>query len=227
MAEVTLALDGVPESDVRLTAKDLAGTAPAGLVIRLENRLTGLEALRTRTLNEIDRLGTETARAREDTCKPFPQTDQLAAARDRAREINRQLEEAARPQQPEDHHEASGVVVHDAGDPAFGRATTRWPTQVVEARGADRSITGGTVSGVPSRDAEAAMTIPAGQVSNGEVGYRSGATAEITQRDFPERNPLAGLREPEPISPVQRDCVHECRRGSSPSTPGIGLTHSP
>jgi hypothetical protein len=50
------------------------------------NRL--LEAHKTKTLNEIDRLGTEAARAREDTSKPFPQAGQLAAARDRARQIN-------------------------------------------------------------------------------------------------------------------------------------------
>ena len=105
--QLILALDGVPESEMRLTAKDLAEIDPAGLVIRLENRLTGLEALKTKTLNEIDRLGTEAARAREDHGKPFPQADQLATARARARQIDSQLEEAARQQQPEDHHETS------------------------------------------------------------------------------------------------------------------------
>ena len=104
--QVVLALDGVPQSEVRLTAKDLADTDPAGLVIRLENRLTGLEALKAKTLNEIDRLGTEVARACEDHGKPFPQADQLATARDRVRQIESQLAEAARLQQP-DHYETS------------------------------------------------------------------------------------------------------------------------
>ena len=81
----------MPESAVRLTAKDLADADPAGLILRLENRLTGLEVLRTKTLNEIDRLGTEAARAWEGHAKPFPQAGQLAAAHDRARQIDSQL----------------------------------------------------------------------------------------------------------------------------------------
>jgi hypothetical protein len=71
--QITVALDGIPESGIWLTAKDLADTDPAGLVIRLENRLTGLEALKAKALNEIDRLDTETARAREDTSKGWSQ----------------------------------------------------------------------------------------------------------------------------------------------------------
>lgn len=99
--QATLALGGVPESGIRLTAKDLAGTDPAGLVIRLENRLTGLEALKTKTLSEIERMRAEMARAREDSGRAFHQAGQLAAARERVRGIERQLEEAAKPQQQE------------------------------------------------------------------------------------------------------------------------------
>jgi hypothetical protein len=90
-----MALDGAPESEIRLTAADLADTDPAGLVIRLENRLTGLESLKARTAGEIDRLRIEAARAREDIEKPFPQSGQLAEARDRVRRIEEQLKEAA------------------------------------------------------------------------------------------------------------------------------------
>jgi hypothetical protein len=70
--QVILALDGIPESEIRLVAKDLAAMDPAGLVIRMENRLTGLEALKVKTVNEIDRLGTEAARALRTPAKPFP-----------------------------------------------------------------------------------------------------------------------------------------------------------
>ena len=95
--QVTMAFDGAPESEIRLTAADLAETDAAGLVIRLENRLTGLESLKTRTVAEIDRLRIEAARAREDIEKPFPQSGQLAEARVRVRvrRIEEQLKEAA------------------------------------------------------------------------------------------------------------------------------------
>ena len=44
----------------------------SGLIIRLENRLNGLEAAKTKTLHEIDRLHAEAAHASEDVGKPFP-----------------------------------------------------------------------------------------------------------------------------------------------------------
>ena len=108
--QVALALDGVPESEIRLTATDLAETDPAGLIIRLENRFTGLESLHARTAAEIDRLRTEAARAREDIDKPFPQSGQLAAARDRVRRIDEQLKEAATAQQTGGHPEPTGTA---------------------------------------------------------------------------------------------------------------------
>jgi len=224
--QVILALDGVPESEIRLTAKDLADTDPAGLVIRLENRLTGLEALRTRTLNEIDRLGAEAGRAHEDASKPFPQADQLTAARDRARQIDKQLEEAAQRPQSEDHDETSGVVTHDVVDPA-ARAATRWHTQPVEARSADESTTGSGVNGTPRAEAAARMAIPGAQVPVGTAGHRSGETVEITQRDFPERNPLAGPTRPGHISAVERERTQVRRRGSTRNPAEIDPRRSP
>ena len=65
---------------MRLTAKDLADTDPAGLILRLENRLTGLEALETKTRHEIDRLGIEAARAREGDQQPATRSSPAAAA---------------------------------------------------------------------------------------------------------------------------------------------------
>jgi len=177
--QVVLALEGVPESEVRLTAKDLADADPAGLILRLENRLTGLEALKTKTLNEIDRLGTEAARAREDNGKPFPQVSQLAAARVRARQIDSQLEEAARQQQPEDHHEVSV---------ATGLAT------------------------------------PGGEGPWGAAGHRSSEKVEITQRDFPERDPLASRGG---LGVLQRDRAQDARRESLTCAPRIGPRRPP
>jgi hypothetical protein len=114
--QATLALDGAPESGIRLTAKDLAGLDPAGLVIRLENRLNGLEALKTKTLSEIERMRAEIARARGDGSRVFPRADHLAAARERAREIERQLEQAAKPQQQDQSQQAVGnAAVENVG----------------------------------------------------------------------------------------------------------------
>jgi hypothetical protein len=113
--QVTLTLDGIPESEIRLAAADLADTDPAGLIIRLENRLTGLESLKTKTVAEIDRLRIEAARAREDIEKPFPPSGQLAEARDRVRRIEEQLKEAAAAQQQDDYGPAVAATgVRDA-----------------------------------------------------------------------------------------------------------------
>jgi N12 class adenine-specific DNA methylase/SAM-dependent methyltransferase len=90
---LVVALDGVPESEVRLTAEELAEVA---VVARLENRLSGLDHLRDRTTERIARLRSEVAKADEMLCKPFPNAERLAAARERVREITRQLQEAAR-----------------------------------------------------------------------------------------------------------------------------------
>jgi hypothetical protein len=108
--QATLCLDEVPESELRLTAHDLAGADAAGVILRLENRLHGLESLKTRTLGEIERLHAEVARASADTSKEFPQAAQLAAARHRVQEIDRQLEEAARPQSAELQSDGPGAA---------------------------------------------------------------------------------------------------------------------
>ena len=194
--QVTLAIDGVPESEIPLTAKDLADTDPAGLVIRLENRLTGLETLRTRKLNEIDRLGHEAARAREDTSKPFPQADQLAAARDRARQINKQLEEAARPPAPEDHDEASGVVMHDVAGPPAARAAPRWNSQAVQSRSAHGSTTLSAVNGTRWEHAAAGAAIPGSQAPSGTAPTDPVKWRRSPSATSPKRTPSLARRRP-------------------------------
>jgi hypothetical protein len=161
--QVVVALDGAPGTELRMTAEDVAGADPAGLVIRLENRLSGLESLKTRTLDEIDRLRTEAARASDDLGKPFAQASQLAAARDRVRDIGEQLEEAARPPRP-----AEGQTTDD---------TNRSPAFDVVAN------TDGKIA--------AETSAPAAQVSAGAVGYRQREPVSLTQRSFPCRSPIA------------------------------------
>ena len=52
---VIVALDGAPGTDIRMSPADVKNADPAKLIIRLENRLAGLDSLRTRTLAEIGR----------------------------------------------------------------------------------------------------------------------------------------------------------------------------
>ncbi len=194
--QVTLALDGVPESEIRLTAKDLADTDPAGLVVRLENRLTGLEAIKTRTLGEIDRLGAEAARTREDASKPFTQAGQLAAARERARQIEQQLNEAARPHQPGETHQLTGVATSEATESAVVQGATGEYVVAAELNGAGVLATANGVNGTPTGQAYAEPAIPGPHVSTGTTGRRPPEAARIAQHSFPEHQPFVGSAEP-------------------------------
>jgi hypothetical protein len=91
---LTLSLDGVPESDVGLTAGELG---EAALVTRLENRLTALERLRDDPAVRIDRLRAEVGKADELLAKPFALGKELAAARVRVQDIAEELKKAAAP----------------------------------------------------------------------------------------------------------------------------------
>ena len=94
---VIMALGGAPGTEVRMTPAEVKSADPGKLIIRLENRLSGLESLRSRSLSEIDQLTTEAAHARDDIARPFPQADQLAAARDRVLRLEEKLRETAAP----------------------------------------------------------------------------------------------------------------------------------
>ena len=69
---VIMVLDGAPGTEVRMTPAEIKATDPGKLIIRLENRLSGLESLRSRSVSEIDQLTTEAAHARDDIARPFP-----------------------------------------------------------------------------------------------------------------------------------------------------------
>jgi hypothetical protein len=96
-AQVTLSFAAAPGTELTLTQADLAEADPAGLVARLEHRLTRLEALRAQAEADITRTRSERDHATASLGKPFPQAATLAAARDRARDIDEQLQQAATP----------------------------------------------------------------------------------------------------------------------------------
>src|ERR1039457_6800974 len=79
---VTPALEGAPGTEITLAARDLTEADPPGLITRLEYRLTHLEANKTRALTEIDHARSEIDHATASLGKPFPQANELTAARD-------------------------------------------------------------------------------------------------------------------------------------------------
>src|ERR1022692_3382751 len=150
---VTPALDGAPASEFTLTQAGLAETDPVGLIARLENRLTRLEANKVKGHAGIDHARTEIDHATASLGKPFPQTAELTAARERSRQIDQQLEAAATPSQLQGGATADGngampadtrspVAAQRVRSPTFGRDsdTTAIPEQTI------RSNTGGAAS---------------------------------------------------------------------------------
>src|SRR6185437_1799611 len=73
---VITALDGAPGTEIRMTPAEVKAADPGRLIIRLENRLSGLESLSSRSQFEIDQLTIEAAHAHDDIARPFPQAAQ-------------------------------------------------------------------------------------------------------------------------------------------------------
>jgi hypothetical protein len=123
--EVLLQLVDVPESDVWL--RDEQQIADAAIVTRLENKLTGLERLGDETRQKIERLHGEVARAQGLVGKPFPQAEQLTAARARLGAIEAQLQDMAERAEKE----RAGQVEPVDDEPAADRRDRRqeWARQ--------------------------------------------------------------------------------------------------
>lgn len=111
---------GAPGTDLRMAPKDLADADPARLITRLENRLAGFENLKSKTHDQAERLRAEAAHAAADLGKPFSQTAQLAAARQRAAGINQQLKQAA---SPPEHGNGHSPLDQEARALALGAAS--------------------------------------------------------------------------------------------------------
>ena len=152
---VIMSLDGAPGSEFRMTPAEVKSVDPGKLIIRLENRLSGLESLRSRSLSEIDRLTTEAAHARDDITRPFPQAHQLAAARDGVLRLEEKLRETTAPSRGNGNDSLLAAAVSDAA----------------------------AMAGIPS-----APTVAASHQDG-----QPQSPAEVSQRDFPVDNPLAGI----------------------------------
>jgi hypothetical protein len=110
---VILTLDGAPGTDIRMTSSEVRGADPGKLIIRLENRLSGLESLSSRSQSEIGQLTAEAAHARDDIARPFPQATQLAAARNRVASLERKLRETATPSRRNSDDWLAAAAMHD------------------------------------------------------------------------------------------------------------------
>jgi N12 class adenine-specific DNA methylase/SAM-dependent methyltransferase len=94
---VTISFDGAPRTSIQLPAADLHDADPTGLVTRLENRIGRLEEHKANATAGIERAYGEIAHAADSIGQPFPHAVQLAQARERARQIDEQLQQMATP----------------------------------------------------------------------------------------------------------------------------------
>ena len=97
-----------------MTPAEIRSVDPGKLIIRLENRLSGLESLSSRSQSEIDQLTAEAAHARDDIARPFPQAVQLAVARDRVARLEEKLRETATPSRRNSDNRLVAAAAYDA-----------------------------------------------------------------------------------------------------------------
>src|SRR5262249_14824009 len=90
-------LDGAPSAEIRISAADLRDADPVGLITRLEGRLHRLEERKDAALADTERARREITHATEALGQPFPHAAPLDAARERARQIDEQLQQMAEP----------------------------------------------------------------------------------------------------------------------------------
>ena len=169
---ITLSLDGAPGTSMQLTAHDLRDADPAGLVTRLENRLSRLEERKADALAGMDHARREIGHARDSIGQPFPQAVQLTKARERTREIDDQLRQMAGPPQQaapgaapvpscgteaQASHRGSRLTPEADGPPALGRGDPWQEREELRVRigqpGMERwHLSDGHLPGYPSCD---------------------------------------------------------------------------
>jgi len=217
---LTLAFDGAPGTEMTMTPRDLAELDPVGLVTRLENRLTRLEATKAQALTEVEHARSEIDHATASIGKPFPQTGELSAARHRSRQIDEQLEAAATPPQAQEavtKTDGEAVSAHPIA-PVTAQPTDRRvadaPARGDHRRAVQRGIDG-TILG--QRRAEA----PAGSARNESRAQRlprvpwqcvsedlPGAVHSRDLRPDPSAEYDPGRDRPRPAAPQYPDSAH-------------------
>ncbi len=92
---IALSLDSAPGSTIDLPASGLRSADPVGVVTRLENRLSQLQTRKASALADIEHARRQITHARDSIGQSFPHTVELAAARERVREIDEALDRMA------------------------------------------------------------------------------------------------------------------------------------
>jgi N12 class adenine-specific DNA methylase/predicted RNA methylase len=177
----TLAFSGAPGTEMTMTAADLAATDAVGVITRLENRLGRLEGAKSQALSDADHARNELAHAIASIGKPFLQAAQLAAASERVRQIDEQLQAAAEPQPQADH---AGEADMPGPDSKVSRGPSRWSTAqdresiehnassgsaVLEGTGAGRR-NAALRSHTPSEERRQRAAMPRHEVAEREAG---------------------------------------------------------
>jgi hypothetical protein len=117
--KISLRLESAPGTTIDLAVSGLRGADPVGLVTKLENRLTQLETRKANALADIDHARRQITHARSSIGQPFPHAEELAAARERVREIDEALDRMAQ-QDPgragvPGQEASSGSGLHESG----------------------------------------------------------------------------------------------------------------
>ena len=129
--KITVSLEGAPGTTIELPVSSLRGANPVGLVTRLENRLTQLETRKANALADIEHARRQIAHARSSIGQPFPHFAELAAARERVREIDDALDRMAQ----QDRGRAG--IPEQATDYAGGRHELKAQAERQQAKEAD------------------------------------------------------------------------------------------
>jgi hypothetical protein len=176
---VTPAFDGAPGTEITLSRNDLADSDPIGLITRLENRLSRLEATKAKVLADIDYARSEVQHATASLGNPFPQANELAAGRQRTREIDEQLEAAAAPAQaadPATEAASEAQEAHEASRPTADPVREQDSAAITnESR--------------PSTKAETGRTAPPSPPWPSATERQSGPMPTRADRRYPGREP--------------------------------------
>ena len=193
---IVIELAGVPGAELRMTPDEIGSSDSGKLIVRMEGRLAGLEAFKTKTLAEIDRIAAESDRARDDIARPFAQADRLAAARDRVRQIDEKMNAAAAPPRA------------DPGAPAA--AVPDWAATALKNPDDPRWLAAAAM-----HDAAVMAGTPGSSVIVITHPEPPQSPAEASRVDYPAGNPVAGTRTAGSQSPVRP--AQPPSRGPSPS----------
>jgi len=141
---VMIGLSDTPLERLYVTAGDLAGLDPAGVVMRLENKIRSLEHVREATVEALARVRKEMAAAESRIGLPFDQKERLTTLRRRQAEIEAALIPA---------ESQAGQLADPGGGPAVQPDDAPTPARERGAQSAGRASWNGLppspIRGVP------------------------------------------------------------------------------